>query len=182
MAQTNRKKVERNINSQIGEVREIPLSDIDWTSYENQRHGDFTKGDVDEANALEHSDFKGLVGSIRDVGLKDPILVRPHPDGKGENGEKFQLIKGFRRYGAMRIIASEDQIKAPKIKAFVKDLDDLEAFDEHVTENTARDNLKGPDLAFAAFKMRQIRREAGLDPSVNDIAKRMGKHQGHINN
>lgn len=182
MAQTtNRKKVDRNINAQAGELREIPLSDIDWKSYENQRSGNFMMGDTPDSDALDHSDFKSLVGSIRDVGLKDPITVRPHPQGKGAKGEKFELIKGFRRYAAIRVISDEDHIKAPRIKAFIKELDDLEAFDEHVTENTARDNLKGPDLAFAAFKMRQLRRSNGEDPSAAEIARRMGKNQGYIN-
>lgn len=178
----NRKKVElkgTGLIGQIGEIIEAPLSDIDKDSYENQRSGDWGKGDTDISEAQHSSSFKELVDSIRDVGLKDAVTVRPHPNAKSKF--KYQLIKGFRRFGAIETLASENEIKRPVIKVVVKDLNDLEAFDEHVTENTARDNLKGPDLGFAAFKMLQLRRSMGESPSNAEIARRMGKHQGYIN-
>lgn len=158
---------------EMGKLQTVLLSDIDL-SYENQRTGDWTVGDSNDSDALEGNSFKELVDSIRETGQKDPVTVRP-------KGKKLQLIKGFRRYAALRHLAQQSgTMKSATINVIVKDLNDIDAFEEHVLENTARDNLKGSDLAFAAFKMQQLHRTRGTNLSGNAVAARLGKNQSYI--
>ncbi len=161
--------------SDLGELRLMLLTDIDL-SYQNQRTGDWTKGDS-EQDPLNDSSFKELVESIQEVGQTEPVTVRPSPSKKG----KFQLVKGFRRYAALRHLAELGHSqKTATIKVIVKNLDEVQAFEEHVLENTARDNLKGPDLGFAAYKMQQLHKQRGINMSGKTVAQRMGKNQPYI--
>lgn len=157
----------------VGQVAKVLLKDFDL-SYENQRTGDWTVGDSNDNNALEGNSFKEMVDSIREVGQKEPVTGRIR-------GKKVQLIKGFRRFAAIRAVARENQaLDTATVDVLIKDLDDIQAFEEHVIENTARDNLKGSDLAFAAYKMQQLYASRGLKLSGNQIAQRMGKNQSYI--
>ncbi len=158
---------------ELGTLKTVLLSDIDLT-YENQRTGDWTQGDSNDSDALESNSFKELVESIRETGQKDPVTVRP-------KGKKLQLIKGFRRYAALRLLASQNnKLKTATINVIVKNLNDIDAFEEHVIENASRDNLKGSDLAFAAYKLGEHYRSRGTSLSGNAIAARMGKNQSYI--
>lgn len=157
--------------TELGKLVTIPLTDID-TSYENARTGNWQEGDPNSVH--EGNSFLELLESIRETGQKDPVTVRP-------KGKKYQLIKGFRRFAALKKLATDSStMKTATIKAIVKDLNDLQAFEEHVLENTARDNLSGPDLAFAAYNLGEKYRLAGTPISGNIIAQRMGKNQSYI--
>ncbi len=166
-------KVETTDSGEI--VINVPISDID-TSFENQRTGDWSKGDSKES--ATGNSFKELKVSIRETGQQDPVLLRYF---KGKGGKKYQLIAGFRRLLAIKENAADaGNAKAATIKAIVRDLTDLQAFEAHVLENTARDDLSGPDLAFAAYNLGEKYRLAGTTLSGNAIAARIGKNQSYI--
>jgi ParB-like chromosome segregation protein Spo0J len=59
-------------------------------------------------------------------------------------------------------------------------LTDTEALEENIFENSARDDLSGPDLAWAAYNLRAKYLADGSSISDNQIAKRMCKNQTHI--
>lgn len=162
-----------------GVLTRVALDQIDPESFENQRTGDFTKGDSDESGV--GSSFKELWTSIEETGQKDPITVRRK--AKGRHGLKvpFEIVKGFRRYAAVKFIADKNQIRHPDILVIIKDLTDVQALEENIFENTARDNLTGPDLAWAAYKL-SATYAAGGGPTIsgNAIAARMGKNQSYI--
>lgn len=153
----------------------IPIADID-TSFENQRTGDWSKGDSKES--ADGNSFKELKVSIRETGQQEPVLVRPF---KGKGVKRFQLVAGFRRLLAIKENAADaGNAKSATIKAIVREMTDLQAFEAHVLENTARDNLTGPDLAFAAYNLGEKYRAAGTTLSGAAIAARIGKNQSYI--
>lgn len=163
---------------QLGVLDNTPIHLIDAKSFKNQRTGDFTVGDSKE-DGTDQS-FAELVGSIEDTGQKDPITIR-RKRGTVDNGKPFEVIKGFRRFAAVNFLAqSTGTEETATIKTILKDLTDLEALEENIFENTARDNLTGPDLAWAAYNLQQSYLAHGQTISDNQLAKLMGKNQAHI--
>ena len=110
------------------------------------------------------SAFEELKESIRACGVKDPVKLRPVADG----GRPFALVSGFRRYGACEELGLET------IPAVVRAMTDSEARLENARENTARSDLKPPDLAWA------VAESAKLGLSDTDIARAIGMTQQYV--
>lgn len=170
---------ELTVSDQLGTLMVVPIRQVDARSFTNQRTGDFTIGDSNE-DGTDQS-FAELVASIDETGQKDPITIRRKKGGVFDNGMPFEVIKGFRRFAAVNLIAQRDgTLETAGVKAILKDLSDLEALEENVFENTARDNLTGPDLAWAAFNLQEQYKSNGVAVSDNILAKKMGKNQSYI--
>ena len=85
-----------------------------------------------------------LAASIRDHGQQVPILVRRHP----HDAQRYQLAYGHRRLDACRMIGR-------KVRAIVRDLDDIELLVAQGQENSARKNLSFIERALFALRMEQ---------------------------
>lgn len=166
--------------AQLGQLVKIRLSELDAESFENQRTGDFTDSGDSNEDGSDQS-FAEIVASIEKVGQKDPVTARYKLGVKAGSGvPALELIKGFRRYAAIRLIGQKRGDENPEINVIIKELTDLEALEENVFENTSRANLSGPDLAWAAWKLEQKYKAEGIAVSDNLLAKRMGKNQSYI--
>lgn len=111
----------------------------------------FPKRDKDDPT------LRDLAGSIKSVGLLEPILVRPQGDG-------FQLLAGERRWRASRLAGLDS------IAAIVRDLDDTAAVEVLVTENLQRESLHPLEEARG---IQALIERAGWNAS--DVAARLGK-------
>jgi len=150
----------------------IPLTEIDADFTWNSRSGTLSQDSQDE----ERSDFSALVSSIRINGQDEPVDVRPKKSGKG-----YLLTTGFRRFSAISKIAKDDgREKTATILAFVRNDNDEQARARNLRENSARDNLKGSDLAFGVWDLFQRQSKAGKNPSSVGIASDLGKNQAYI--
>ena len=175
------------VKSRRGTLTELELTNLDPHSFQNQRTGDFQ----DSSSPADGSgnSFTELSQSIDDTGdwdennvhtgMKEPITARLKK-GAGKKGPQYEIVKGYRRYAVISMLAQRDDIQGAKIQVIVKELTDLEALEENIFENTARDNLSTPDLAWAAYNLKQKHLAFGEDMSDNRIAQRMGKNQSHI--
>lgn len=76
-----------------------------------------------------------LADSIKEIGVVEPLLVRPMGNGK------FEIIAGERRWRAARIASL---IEVPVL---VRPMDDATADKVHLAENIHRENLSTLDLA-----------------------------------
>jgi ParB family transcriptional regulator, chromosome partitioning protein len=83
-----------------------------------------------------------LLDSIRASGQQVPILVRPHPDRKGE----YQIAYGHRRFRCARALGIG-------IRAVVRTLSDAELVVAQGTENSARADLSFIERAVFAHKL-----------------------------
>ena len=102
--------------------------------------------------ALDDERFAELVSSMRETGQQVPILVRPHPEGEGKGGPRFQAA-----YGHRRLLAAQ-QLGQP-VRAVVRPLDD-----EALALAQGQENAERRDLSFierAMFARALI--ERGLD-------------------
>jgi ParB family transcriptional regulator, chromosome partitioning protein len=107
-----------------GGLQEIPLTAIKPSRFQPRRHFD------EEA-------LRELADSIHEVGLLQPVLVRP--DGEGG----YELIAGERRWRAA------GRIGLQSIPALVRTTDDSAALEQALVENLHRDDLNALEEAAA---------------------------------
>jgi len=130
-------------------ISEIPLEMIDLS-------GEVDRLDVDPAKIEE------LMGSIGEVGLLQPILLRPIE-------ERYEIVAGRRRWEACV------KLELDVIDAVVTKMGDEEAAIIRATENLARENLT--PLEEAQIFSNLIGRY-DLDPE--DVGKRFGYKPGTV--
>lgn len=113
-----------------------------------------------EVQALEE-----LAHSLREVGMLQPVVVRPVDD------EHFELIAGERRYRAARLAGLE------QIPAVVRHTADADLLTEALVENVHRADLNPLEEA-AAFQ--QLRDDFGI--THEQLAAKLGKSRSAVTN
>jgi len=111
----------------------------------------------------ENGPIKGLMLSIRDKGLLEPIIVRPAEDG-------FEVVAGMRRFEACKKLGWR------RLPAHVVELDDREAFEVSLLENIQRETLNPIEEARA---FRNYVEEFGYGGET-ELARRIGKSQEYV--
>jgi ParB family chromosome partitioning protein len=132
---------------------ELPLASIRPNRFQPRDHFD------EEALAL-------LADSIREVGVLQPVLVRPVDDG-----DAYELIAGERRWRAARRVGLQT------IPALVRETDDAAALEQALVENLHRDSLNPLEEA-AAYQ--QLIEDFGL--THDDVAARVGRSRATVTN
>ena len=105
-----------------------------------------------------------LTESIREVGILQPVLVRPM-------GEEFELIAGERRWRAAR------RLGLARIPALVRESDDAAALEQALVENVQRSDLNALEEA-AAYQ--QLIEDFSLTHEA--VANRVGKSRTTVTN
>ncbi len=141
---------ESNTPSGTG-YREVPVAAIRPNPYQPR--------DVFDEEAIAK-----LADSIREVGLLQPVLVRPAGDG-------FELIAGERRWRAARRVGLQ------VIPALVRETDDNTALEEALVENLQREDLNPLEEA-AAYQ--QLIEDFSL--THEQVAARVGRSRASISN
>jgi ParB family chromosome partitioning protein len=106
-----------------------------------------------------------LADSIREVGVLQPVLVRP----AGE--DRYELIAGERRWRAARRVGLQT------IPALVRETDDAAALEHALVENLHRDDLNPLEEA-AAYQ--QLIEDFGL--THDEVAARVGRSRATVSN
>jgi len=136
---------------------EVSLADIavsDTNKVFNRDASDFTQDALAE-----------LIGSIREQGLVQPVLLRPDPKKAG----KFILVAGERRFHACKLVP------LGKVPAYVRDITDEQAFDLQLTENIQRKDIH-PMREARAYKF--LQESKGW--STAELANRFGKSETYV--
>lgn len=142
---------EVQVNSSSEGVLELPVGDIHRNP--NQPRVYFDEGDLEE-----------LAGSIAQVGILQPIIVRP--DGIG-----YEIIAGERRYQAACKVGLE------KVPVIVKDIDETKSLEVALVENIQRSNLNTIEEA-RAYK--ELIDRTGI--TQEELAKTLSKSRSSITN
>lgn len=132
-------------------LREIPIASVKPNKYQPRTH-------------FDEEDLAALVGSIREVGVLQPVLVRPEGDG-------YELIAGERRWRAAKRVGLQT------IPALVHEADDAAALEQALVENVHRSDLNPLEEA-AAYQ--QLIEDFGL--THEEVASRVGKGRATISN
>lgn len=96
--------------------------------------------------------MEGLITSMLEHGQDEPVVLRPNPNPKTAQKQPYALTSGHRRCEAWKRIEQKTGELA-QVKAVVKNMTESEAIAYNIRENTARENLSGPDLAFGVAAM-----------------------------
>jgi ParB family chromosome partitioning protein len=131
--------------------REIPVAAIKPNPYQPR-------------DAFDEEALGSLADSIREVGLLQPVLVRPAGDG-------FELIAGERRLRAAKRVGLQS------IPALVRETDDNTALEQALVENVQREELNPLEEA-AAYQ--QLIEDFHL--THEKVASRVGKSRAAISN
>lgn len=105
-----------------------------------------------------------LADSIREVGVLQPVLVRPADDG-------YELIAGERRWRAARRVGLQ------RIPALVRDTDDGSALEQALVENLQREELNPLEEAGA---YQQLIEDFGL--THEQVAQKAGCSRASVSN
>lgn len=124
-----------------------------------QPRKEFVKEDLDE-----------LVESIREVGVLQPIVVRPIPDAS-EAGPHYELVMGERRLRASMALG------LTTIPAVIKNTADEAMLRDALLENLHRANLNPLEEASA---YQQLLADFGI--TQDDLAARIGRSRPQITN
>jgi ParB family chromosome partitioning protein len=117
-------------------------------------------------NTLRLSDqvsLSELALSIKNVGLLEPIIVRPLQDG-------YEIISGHRRYEALKLLGMI------RITCHIIDVDDKEAYEISLIENLQQKSMNPLEEASAFKKYVHTFGWGG----ESDLAKRIGKSQEYV--
>jgi ParB family chromosome partitioning protein len=132
---------------------DIPVADITPNRHQPRQH-------FDEEALAE------LTASIQQIGVLQPVLVRPADSGTG-----YELIAGERR------LRAASRAGLATIPAVVRHTDDLAAVEQALVENLHRQDLNALEEA-AAFQ--QLIEDFGL--THEQVAERVGKSRSAITN
>ena len=95
--------------------------------------------------------FEELKGSIASGGQDTPVLLRPHPETAG----RYMVVFGHRRVRVARALGR-------KVRAVVKDMDDVAHILAQGQENTARADLSFIEKALFAKNLRDLGQDKGV--------------------
>ncbi|MGI8518518.1 MAG: ParB/RepB/Spo0J family partition protein [Acidimicrobiia bacterium] len=116
-------------------------------------------------SSFDEEALEGLAESIRSVGVLQPVVVRPDPDGG------YLLVAGERRWRAAR------RAGLTQIPAVIRSGEDAAWLTEALVENLQRSDLTPLEEA-AAF--RQLLEDFGL--THDEVAQRVGKSRATVTN
>jgi len=119
---------------------------------------------VQPRTRFEESALNGLVASIRENGLVQPVLVR-------RKGSRYELIAGERRWRAAQLAGLE------RIPAVVRDVPDEKLLELALIENIQREDLNAIEEALA---YKSLIEAAGLTQEL--LAQRVGRDRSYITN
>ncbi len=140
-----------NVGDQISGLEEVLVADVRPNPYQPRAHFD------EEA-------LGSLAESIREVGVLQPILIRPVEGG-------YELVAGERRWRAARRVGLQT------IPAMVRDTDDASALEHALVENLHRSDLNVLEEA-AAYQ--QLIEDFQL--THEEVAARVGRSRAAVSN
>lgn len=137
-----------------GSLVELPIEQIRANPYQPRR-------------AVEPEALEELKASIKQVGLLQPVVVRPAPEGSSG----YQLIAGERRLRACQALGWE------RIPAVTRDADDRTLLTLALIENLQRDDLSPVDEARGYERLL-----AEFSLTQQDIAAAVGRDRSTVAN
>jgi ParB family transcriptional regulator, chromosome partitioning protein len=132
-------------------LTELAVGDIDPNPHQPRSH-------------FDEETLATLAASVRELGVLQPILVRPV-------GERYELIAGERRWRAAR------RAGLARIPAVVRTIDDSTSLEQAVVENLHRQDLNPLEEAGA---YQQLIEDFGL--TQEDVARRVGRSRSAVAN
>ena len=117
--------------------------------------------------AMNLEALEELTASIRERGILQPLLVRPHPTLPG----RYQIIAGERRWRASQAAGLHE------VPALIRELTDVDAMAAGLVENLQRQDLNPIEEAEG---FRRLLDEFGISQEL--VGQAVGKSRVHVSN
>ncbi|MBP2229810.1 ParB family chromosome partitioning protein [Azospirillum agricola] len=157
----------RGLSALFGEATE-DYSQLDKVRQSKQVPIEFVHpGRYQPRRKFDEEAIQGLVESIRDKGILQPLLVRRD----GEAANSYELIAGERRWRAAQIAGLHE------VPVVIRDLSDREALEIALIENIQRQDLTPLEEAEG---YRRLMDE--FEHTQEDLARAVGKSRSHVAN
>lgn len=157
----------RGLSALFGEATE-DYSALDKVRQSKQVPIEFVHpGRYQPRRKFDEEAIKGLVESIRDKGILQPLLVRRD----AEDANSYELIAGERRWRAAQIAGLHE------VPVIIRDLSDREALEIALIENIQRQDLTPLEEAEG---YRRLMEE--FEHTQEDLARAVGKSRSHVAN
>jgi len=124
-------------------------------------------GKYQPRTTFEEEAIEGLANSIREKGVLQPILVRPHPERQG----KYEIIAGERRWQASQ------KAQLHEVPVIIKEMDDRDAAEIALVENLQRQDLSALEEAEGYDRLM-----AEFNHTQEALSKALGKSRSHVAN
>ena len=111
--------------------------------------------------------LRDLSESIREKGVLQPLLVRPHPDQVGA----FEIIAGERRWRAAQMA------QVHEVPVIIRDFDDKETLEVALVENLQRQDLSALEEADGYHRLMHE-----FSHTQEQLAQALGKSRSHVAN
>lgn len=116
---------------------------------------------------FDERELQELAASVRERGVIQPLLLRPHPEQAGD----YQIVAGERRWRAAQLAGIH------ALPAVIRSLDDTEVLELAIIENIQRSDLNAVEEALG---YRQLMDRFGH--TQERLAEALGKSRSHIAN
>lgn len=133
-------------------LRDLAVSQIEPNSHQPREH-------------FDEESLVSLTDSIRELGVLQPVLVRP------AGQDRFELIAGERRWRAAKRAGLQT------IPAIIRRIDDTASLEQAVVENLHRQDLSPLEEAAAYQQLIE-----DFELSHDDVARRVGKSRSAVTN
>ncbi|MBL4614425.1 MAG: ParB/RepB/Spo0J family partition protein [Magnetovibrio sp.] len=148
----------------------------DETEFSELNRGEHTKtvpiiqlhpGKYQPRHNFSDDQLRDLSDSIREKGVLQPLLVRPHPKLIGD----FEIIAGERRWRAAQLAQIHE------VPVIVHDFDDKETLEVALVENLQRQDLSALEEADGFHRLMHE-----FSHTQEQLAQALGKSRSHIAN
>ena len=136
----------------VAAVLSVPITSIVPNTYQPRKK-------------FESESLEQLADSIREIGVLQPLIVRPNEDGT------FELVAGERRWRASQIAGLTE------VPVIVRRTADAESLEQAIVENLHREDLNSLEEAAA---LRQLIDEFGY--TQEQVARRVGRSRPAVAN
>jgi len=144
---------DKNADKIVGNIIELELDLIETNPFQPR-------------TSFNEEELQGLASSIEELGVVQPITVR-----KLEEGNKYQLISGERRFRASKLAGLKT------IPAYIRIADDNNSLTMALVENIQRQDLDPIEIALS---YQQLIEQVNL--TQDQMSKRVGKKRSTITN
>jgi ParB family chromosome partitioning protein len=137
-----------------GDIQTVPIAALEPSPFQPRK-------------GMRQESLDDLIASIRERGILQPLLIRPHPEHHG----RYQIIAGERRWRAAQAIPLHE------VPVLVRALPDIEAAAAALVENLQRTDLDPIEEAEGLMRLIEMH---GL--SQEEIGRMIGKSRSHVAN
>ena len=166
-AEEKRTGLGRGLSALLGDDDAVSTPAGTLHGYRNVPVESLRPGKMQPRLRIDDAALRELADSIREKGILQPILVRPHP----EDPAVYELIAGERRWRAAQLAQIHE------VPVIVKELSDGEAMEIALIENLQRQDLSPVEEAEG---YRRLMEE--FHHTQQDMARVIGKSRSHVAN